>query len=86
VLAVPGARGRSTGEGVGEAALACRSGNRIAPAKFSGRRGPPDITMVVAATTLMVVAATDNQRVGGRTAGMPEWCHAPLLNVGNESS
>jgi len=48
------------------------SGNRIAPAKLNDRCGPPDIAMVATATALIVVAATDSQKVGGRTAGMRE--------------
>jgi hypothetical protein len=62
------------------------SGSRMAPAKVSGRRELPDMTMVTMATVLIVTADIDNQKVGGRTAGMPEWCHAFMAKVSNEST
>jgi hypothetical protein len=55
-----------------EAALERSSGSRIAPAKVTGRRGPPDIAMAATPTALIVAAVSDNQSVGGRTAGMDE--------------
>jgi hypothetical protein len=51
--------------GVGEAtALWWPPGSNTAPAKVSGRRGPPEVAMAATATALTAVAATANHSAG----------------------
>jgi hypothetical protein len=57
--------GRVVSLAAGEVTLRWSPGSSTAPAKVSGRRGPPELAMAATVTTLTAVAAIDSHSAGG---------------------